>query len=495
MKRTFITVSFLIGTLFSFSQVSSKEYNELIRKSRLLYMAKDYQNAAITVSSAIRMSGDSTPIEDMDRAAYSWSLAGNADSSFFYLNMIADLENLIFDNFRWVAEDEDFKSLHNDPRWKAVTDKLFDKARNTFYISRKTANGKAAIVQNYNAGFAWITHKNIDSANYYLNAAIDSKDFTFEDAYNIVTDDLFISLEKDKQSPALSDKIFSKLNKKYISSNTFSNTAKSPKKLVIDGGHYNLHDIEGTYATLAGTLRKSGFEVSGHKGKFDEASLRNTDMLIITNPHPDRIDSINQRVRRSGEPPRWAAAATLSAYTEAEASVIEKWVKNGGSFFLILDHAPFGQVGRLLTAVFGIENRFASTYDPLSRDPAVDTTKAITTLFTRSKGLIGKHPIMNGVDSVTTYTGESLIGPPGSDVLLQLPSTASDLDWVAETKQYRNRSAAGRSQAIAFNYGKGRVVMLGEAAITRPSFLSVEDRGNWKFILNILRWLAREKMD
>jgi arginine/ornithine N-succinyltransferase beta subunit len=111
MKKTLITVSFLIGTLFSFSQVNSKEYNELIRKSRLLYMAKDYQNAAITVSSAIRMGGDSTPIDDMDRAAYSWSLAGNADSSFFYLNMIADLENLIFDNFRWVAEDEHLMKL------------------------------------------------------------------------------------------------------------------------------------------------------------------------------------------------------------------------------------------------------------------------------------------------------------------------------------------------------------------------------------------------
>ncbi len=495
MKKNLLLTLLLLVSVISFSQINSKEYNDLIRKSRSLYMAKDYQNAAITVSSGVRMGGDSTPIVDIDRAAYSWSLAGNADSSIFYLNMIADMENLIFDNFRWVVEDEDFKFIHNDPRWKTVTDKIFDKARRTFYLLQKTTDAKTAIVQNYNAGFAWFTHENIDSANYYFKVAIDSKDFSFEDAFNIITDDIFISFEKYKQLQTLSDRIFSKLNKKYIPTATFNNTTKSPKKLVIDGGHYNLHDIEGTYATLAGALGKSGFEVSGYKGKFDEASLRNTDILIITNPHPDRIDSINQRVRRSGEPPRWAAAATLSAYTEAEASVIEKWVKKGGSFFLILDHAPFGQVGRLLTAAFGIENRFASTYDPLSRDPAVDTTKAITTLFTRSKGLIGKHPIMNGVDSVTTYTGESLIGPPGSDVLLQLPSTASDLDWVPETKQYRNRSAAGRSQAIAFNYGKGRVVMLGEAAITRPSFLSVDNRGNWKLILNILRWLAREEMN
>ena len=495
MKKKLVTVGCLLGTLFSFSQVNSKDYNDLITKSRLLYQAKDYRNAAITVSSAVRMGGDSTPIIDRDRAAYTWSLAGNADSSFYYLNTIADMENLTFENFRWVTEDEDFTSIHNDPRWKAVTDKLFDKARNTFYISKKTIDGKAAVVQNYNAGFAWVTHENIDSANYYLNAAIDSKDFKFEDAYNIVTDNIFRTLEKDNQSKTLRDKIFSKLNKTYIPASAFVKTIKSPRRLLIDGGHYNLHEINGTYATLAGTLRKSGFEVSGFEGKFDEKSLANIDMLIITNPHPDRIDSINQRIRRSNEPPRWAAAATLSAYTEMEASVIENWVKKGGSLLLILDHAPFGQVGRMLTAAFGIENRFASTYDSLSRDPAVDTLTAKTILFTRSKGLIGKHPIMNGVDSVTTYTGESLIGPSGSEVLLLLPSTATDLDWIPETKQYRNRSAAGRSQAVAFDYGKGRVVMLGEAAITRPSGFSVANRGNWKFVLNILRWLAREKMD
>jgi hypothetical protein len=102
---------------------------------------------------------------------------------------------------------------------------------------------------------------------------------------------------------------------------------------------------------------------------------------------------------------------------------------------------------------------------------------------------------MNGIDSVTTYTGESLVGPNGSDVLLSLSPTAYDQDWQWDKMAFRYRSAEGRAQAVAFEYGKGRVVMLGEAAITRPEFLSVSNRGNWKFILNIFRWLARDKMD
>jgi len=85
-----------------------------------------------------------------------------------------------------------------------------------------------------------------------------------------------------------------------------------------------------------------------------------------------------------------------------------------------------------------------------------------------------------------------LVGPPGSTDLLHLPATAMDQDWLPETRKFRYRTAEGRSQGVAFVYGKGRVVMLGEAAITRPNSLSRTDSGNWKFVLNIIRWLARE---
>ena len=169
-------------------------------------------------------------------------------------------------------------------------------------------------------------------------------------------------------------------------------------------------------------------------------------------------------------------------------------MRNGGSLLLILDHAPYGKSGGAMAEAFGIENRNVGTFDRLSRDPEVDTTKAMTILFTRSKGLIGEHPIVKGLDSLTTYTGESLMGPPNSSVLLSLSPTAYDEDWLPETRQRRYRSAAGRSQAVAFEYGKGRIVMLGEAAQTRPEFLSRSNRDSWKFLLNVMRWLSREEV-
>ena len=225
-------------------------------------------------------------------------------------------------------------------------------------------------------------------------------------------------------------------------------------------------------------------------------NLRPFDILIIANPLPDRMDSLTKRAQRDKEPFRWSTVATQSAYTVSEISAIRNWVYNGGSLLLILDHAPYGKSGGLLAEVFGVECRNVGTYDSLSLDPAVDTIGGVRDiLFTRSNGLIGNHSIMNGVDSITTYTGESLMGPPKSTVLLHLSSTAYDRDWLPETRQFRNRSAEGRSQGIALEFGHGRIVILGEAAQFRPAFVSRSDRGNWQFLLNILKWLAKEEMN
>ena len=262
------------------------------------------------------------------------------------------------------------------------------------------------------------------------------------------------------------------------------------KHILIDEGHHNYHTITSTYSVLAGALSKGGFNVSGHKGRFDSKSLNNTGILIISNPAPFSVDSIVRWARANNEPPKYAAITLQPTFIESEVNVIEKWVRNGGSLLLILDHAPSPLAGSPIAAVFGVECRNVSTYDRLSRDPSVDTTKALSIIFTRSNGLIGKHPILNGVDSLTTYTGESVLGSKKSAALLLLPSTATDQDWDFSTKQFRYRSAAGRTQGVALKYGRGRVIILGEAAMIGPDAISLTNRGNWQMTLNILRWLT-----
>ena len=71
--------------------------------------------------------------------------------------------------------------------------------------------------------------------------------------------------------------------------------------MLIDGGHWNGHDINFTYATLAGTLRKNGLDVTGLEGKFDEITLKKTDILLISNPHAGATDSLMEEAKKAGD--------------------------------------------------------------------------------------------------------------------------------------------------------------------------------------------------
>ena len=99
-------------------------------------------------------------------------------------------------------------------------------------------------------------------------------------------------------------------------------------------------------------------------------------------------------------------------------------------------------------------------------------------------------------------------GPPGSVSLLRLSPTA--VDWIpsstpgapsnttpqAQATDFNpcpscdQVSAAGRSQGIAFVFGRGRVVIIGEMGALVD--YSVPGMQNRQFALNIVRWLNRE---
>jgi hypothetical protein len=109
------------------------------------------------------------------------------------------------------------------------------------------------------------------------------------------------------------------------------------------------------------------------------------------------------------------------------------------------------------------------------------------------------HPITRGrndserISRVQTFTGQSLKGPPGSLPIMKLADTAFDRVDGNEV------SAAGRSQGLAFAYGKGRVVLLGEAAMLSAQIAGNGERkmgmnaggiDNKQLALNILHWLS-----
>lgn len=502
---------------------------------------KLFRNANLTFFSNLPILGGRDKLTQQLNAADAWAFNNNSDSAFFYLNEIANSKFLTSLDVDKVLRDGYLDALHNDNTWKGIITKM---SETSFLILYKTILSKLNIegVELNVSGeeqinFAKALTRNPDSAFIHLNdwATVFLKQKKYRDALKIIeiSDQIFpnnywIQLDFSNYYATMKDTskafVYSSkaLNLKYfvpsiqsLSTNRdsaltadyhmlfkkFSKSA-SRKQVLFDEGHYNFHTPWGSYAALANLFRENGFDVSGNKEKFSRQVLQKTDVLLVASAASDNLDSLYKKEQTANEPLRFSAISTKSAFTDLEVLAIKEWVKSGGSLFLVIDHAPHPKTAESLAALFGIETHNVTTFDSLKKDITVKTP---TLLFTKKHNLLGTHPILKGVDSITTYTGSSLKGPTNSQPLLILPSTTIDMDIDLSTKKQRFYSGAGRVQGLAMKFGKGRVVVVAEAGMftSKPGTglyslgsegIARKDRGNRQFALNIVKWLAGLKL-
>jgi len=277
--------------------------------------------------------------------------------------------------------------------------------------------------------------------------------------------------------------------------------------VAIDEAHDNFHTMGGQYAPLTALLRKDGYEVVPLTGTFEKEKLAGIRVLVIANAR-------NLKAILSGD-------ISKPAFTDHECDVITTWVRTGGSLLLIADHAPFGNAADNLARRFGVTMGKGWAFDRSS-------TGGITTQldFSRQNSLLGEHAITSGrnlsetVNTIRAFTGQSLTIPTGASVLMKLSPTARDAatpaDMDAEDAAIRglhlsepaygsrSTSAAGKAQGLAMRVGKGRIVVLGEAALLSAQIIRYTDReprdmkigmntdGNddRQFALNVFHWLS-----
>jgi hypothetical protein len=251
-------------------------------------------------------------------------------------------------------------------------------------------------------------------------------------------------------------------------------------KILFDEAHHNFHTTTGRYKPFAELARNDGFDVTPNLERFSRALLQTFEVLVIANA-------------LGGD----GGEASRPAFTEAECDAVSEWVKAGGRLLLVADHAPFGDAAQILAKRFGVDMSRGYTFEG-----PTPTGQSTTLSFTRENGRLGDHFIVNGrsqterVNHVRTFTGQSLKGPEGSVAFLQLGDDAKD---VSTPDDKNATSAAGRAQGLAFVFGRGRVVVMGEAAalsaqITgperRPMGMNAPENDNRQLALNIMRWLA-----
>ena len=258
--------------------------------------------------------------------------------------------------------------------------------------------------------------------------------------------------------------------------------------VLVDLHHNNLAVREGNYNPFFTLLEKDGYRIRFFEQDFSDKALNQGRILIIINAlSKENIDN-------------WALPV-YPAFSIKEVKTVYEWVINGGSLLLVADHMPFPAAAELLAKKFGafFTNGFA--IDTIHWDPLV---------FKQSEHTLKNHPVIFGrndaerIDSVATFWGQALqtdekklqgLFSFSDNVISYNPDTAWRFREHTPVVPVKNWL-----QAAAGEFGKGRVIILGEAGMltaqlvgpsrTRMGINSDKGKQNTQFILNAMRWLS-----
>ena len=257
--------------------------------------------------------------------------------------------------------------------------------------------------------------------------------------------------------------------------------------IFIDEGHNNFHTRGDRYLPFARLVERDGYVTEVYAGRFETERLKKCRILVISNAlHETNLT-------------RWHKPV-LPAFTPDEVRTVREWVEEGGSLFLIADHMPMGGAAAGMAAAFGFG--FTDGF-------ALDTAQAGPALFCRADGTLADNNLTNGrsaeerIDSIYSFTGQAFTVPEDAIQVLTFNEKylllLSDTAWVFNERTVY-MPIKGWSQLAYKEYGKGRVVMSGEAAMFTAQLAGPQRfpagmnapyaSNNYRLLLNIIHWLA-----
>lgn len=273
-----------------------------------------------------------------------------------------------------------------------------------------------------------------------------------------------------------------------IADSTFSPAIEKPEYapgqgpvITLDEAHFNFHTLHGRYKAFGDLLTRDGYRLAAGKEKFSATSLKNTKILAIANALAENDD--------------WKLP-TRPAFTEEEVAAVKLWVEAGGRLLLIADHMPCAGAAATLASAFGF-----TFYNGFAMKKGME-------LFYRANSNLHATAVTNGrsareqVDTIRIFTGQGFKVPTGATVFTSLDNTYTLLlpEEAWEFNESTERMACeGLAHGAYMKVGKGRVVMIGEAAMFSAQ-LAGPDRNkmgmnhptaknNPQLLLNIIHWL------
>jgi len=272
-------------------------------------------------------------------------------------------------------------------------------------------------------------------------------------------------------------------------------TADAPTVL-IDGAHWNAGRSSGRLRAFAGLVEADGYQ------RLRDGNATRAEVLVDA-----RIAVVANPLGITGVMRRAASAVGLGGLTffdddgliGQEIETTLQWVENGGSLLLAADESPFARGSRGLATRLGVGMRGRLVVDVGHSDG-----EPAHLVFSRENSLLGVHPIVDGfpdappVNRVVTFGGQALEPPPGATVLLRLSASATEVARAGDPPT-TGQPVGGLAQAVAFELGRGRVVVLGDTHLLTadavpggpPTGLGWAGANNERFVRYVLRWLSR----
>ena len=286
-------------------------------------------------------------------------------------------------------------------------------------------------------------------------------------------------------------------------------------RVCVDAAHHNFHTSDGRYRPFALLLEQDGYVVAGTQAPFDSAALRDCSVIVIAN------------ARAAGQ---GSGYPDLPAFRQAELDSLFGWVRAGGALLLIADHPPFAGAAAGLAALLGFASldgyagpspdspNGVMVFGALDEDALRRSDEESGIPHAQFRRLIGQpgrlaeHPILRGrnaresITTVVTFTGHAF--HPARDVLplLVLGPEATGVAVIggnareARPEEYPLFPLAGWLQGGTRRVAKGRVVMLGEAALCSAQLAGARRipmgmnmpfaAQNAQFCLNVVHWLT-----
>ncbi|MFC2156354.1 hypothetical protein ACFLT9_00825 [Acidobacteriota bacterium] len=257
--------------------------------------------------------------------------------------------------------------------------------------------------------------------------------------------------------------------------------------VIVDEAHFNFHTSVGTYYPFSELLKQDGYVLRRGRGKINRELLESCRIYVIADAQPPE---------KQGDPP---------TFTEEEIFALNKWVKSGGSLFVITDHLPDPWAIAPLALSFGIEvnNGYILNGAPEKQELPIVFKKAGMDRIEENPITRGRIP-SEGITQVATFSGSAF--QAGDNFIPILVFKSGRKSWMPK-KYYDFDSdtptvdVGGWYQGGVMEYGKGRIVFFAEAAMftaqvfergrTKVGMNHPQSKDNAQLLLNVVHWLSK----